>query len=118
MKHLKKFENFVDYTSTTPVSFDSMFGIDKRMLTQYLSYLIDKYDYLEFDIYSESKDTFDLEIFGANPSVKLVKEFDWYKKNLSEHLKKQFFEAYNIDITSEKFDDKRNRIIISCKKNR
>jgi hypothetical protein len=119
---LKKSEasTIKDYTSAKPYSFDSLFGITEEEINDYLSDIIDQFDYIDMTIVSDDKKKFDIEIFTNDVTKKLKSEFEWYKKEVSDNLKTQLLNSYNLRVSSEIFDDKRNRIIIevvSDKKN-
>ena len=111
MKYLKKFEN---YTSETPLSFDSVFKITKEQLNDYLSDMIDTFDYIDFDVISDDYKTFNIE-FHTDSDENLDSEFDFYKKEASENIKNQLKLAHSLDVVSEEYDKERNRIILTVK---
>jgi hypothetical protein len=113
MKFLRTFETYKKYTSDKPYSFDSVFKITEQELNDYLSYMIDEFDYIDFDIISDELKKFDIEIYSDDETEDLKSEFEWYKKEVSEDFKTQLLQAHSLKITSEKLDEERNRIIIS-----
>ena len=113
MKFLRTFETYKEYTSDKPYSFDSIFKITKQELSDYLSYMIDEFDYIDFDIISDELKKFDIEIYSDDETEDLKSEFEWYKEKVSEDFKTQLLQAHSLKITSEKLDEERNRIVIS-----
>jgi len=113
MKFLRTFETYKEYTSDKPYSFDSIFKITKQELSDYLSYMIDEFDYIDFDIISDELKKFDIEIYSDDETEDLKSEFEWYKEKVSEDFKIQLLQAHSLKITSEKLDEERNRIVIS-----
>jgi hypothetical protein len=113
MKFLRTFETYKEYTSDKPYSFDSIFKITEGELNDYLSDMIDQFDYVDFDIISDDLKKFDIEIYSTDSTEDLKSEFEWYKKEVSNNFKTQLLQAHSLKVTSEKFDEERNRIIIS-----
>ena len=54
MKHLKTFES---YTDPKPINFEEVFGFSDLDLAYVLGDLIDKYDYLEFELISNNNNS-------------------------------------------------------------
>jgi hypothetical protein len=114
LSDLKSSENttFKEYTTDKAYSFDSIFGITEEELNDYLSDMIDQFDYIDMSIISDDTKKFSIEIFSNDPSENLKSEFEWYKKEVSENFKTQLLNSYNLIVTSEKLDEKRNRIVL------
>lgn len=105
-----------NYTDKKQFSFDSIFGVTDEEILSYVSDIIDQFDYMEFSIVSDDVDKFSIELYSTDSSKILSSEFEWYKENVSENLKAQLLNSHGLNLFSEKFDDKRNRIIIDVKR--
>lgn len=118
MKYLRKFESYQEYkeyTTDTPYSFDTVFKITKDQLNDYVSDMIDEFDYIDYDIINSDYNSFDIEFYSNDSTEDLKSEFEWYKKTASENLKKQLLQSHSLKVTEEKFDEERNRIVVTVK---
>jgi len=104
------------YVDKKQFSFDSIFGIKDSEILAYLSDVVDQFDYVELDIISDSEDKFAIEIYSTDVKKILKSVFEWYKKNVSNTVKNQLLNMHGLSLFSEKFDEKRNRIILEVKK--
>lgn len=115
MKILKTFE---DYTDQQPINFENVFGFDDVEVANVLGDLIDKFDYLGFEIVCSDYKNFKIEIydedFAMDPKQDLKDEYELFKKTILPNLK-PWLDSYNIKLEDHKLDDERNRIVISCK---
>jgi hypothetical protein len=115
MKYLKTFEN---YTDQQPINFENVFGFDDDEVANVLGDLIDKFDYLGFEIVCNDYKNFKIEIydedFNIDTKQDLKDEYELFKKTILPNLE-PWLDSYNIKLENHKLDNARNRIVISCK---
>lgn len=118
LSSLKKTESsdIKNYTDKKQFSFDSIFDITNEEIISYVSDVIDQFDYIEVGVVSNDVKSFSIELYSTDVDKNLSSIFKWYKENVSENLKAQLLNSHGLNLFSEKFDDKRNRIIIDVKR--
>jgi len=112
MKYLKTFEKYVE---TDPINFENVFKITNQDITDVISDLIDKYDYLDFELTTNDYEKFNIEIFEegleADPTQDLEDEYKYFKKMVLDRLK-SWLDSCNLRLEKHHYDKDTNRIII------
>jgi len=116
MKYLKTFENYV---KADPINFENVFGISDLDLSYILGDLIDKYDYLEFDLTTDDYKTFKIEIFEdgleADPTQNLEDEYKLFKDTIAGNLK-IWLDENNLKLDKHEYNKGSNKIVITVSK--
>jgi hypothetical protein len=115
MRFIKKFEK---YTTDKQLNFEEVFGLSKSDIAGAISELIDNYDYIDFDLFTDDFKEFKIEIFESGlPEVRkeLESEYEFFKKNNLDFLK-NFLKSFNLKLVSEEYNKERRRIIIKVKR--
>lgn len=114
MKHLKKFIKFNE-SESKPLNFENAFNITDYDISFILSDLVDKYEYISYEINSSDYKSFTIEIFTENPKNILSKEYDELKNKILPNLK-QWLDENNLRLEESSFDKDSNRIKINISK--